>query len=167
MKEKSRLYGGIFYWKQPHLGFLNLFINYWFTIDSTDSVVPNTSKILKRKQFTTINQKIINKIGCSQYFKDTKKEAIHNCRLSLCVSYGVVPNTSKILKRKQFTTVTAAAFVTKSCSQYFKDTKKEAIHISIPFDNYTILIVFNVTKVIENSVNWNLAVIWAPHLYSF
>ena len=66
---------------------------------------------------------------------------------------AVVPNTSKILKRKQFTTSVLMFTFSGGCSQYFKDTKKEAIHTSIPFDNYTILIVFNVTKVIENSVN--------------
>ena len=65
----------------------------------------------------------------------------------------VVPNTSKILKRKQFTTGEMDGIWSERCSQYFEDTKKEAIHTSIPFDNYTILIVFNVTKVIENSVN--------------
>ena len=46
-----------------------------------------------------------SKACCSQYFKDTKKEAIHN-DFSLQVDENmVVPNTSKILKRKQFTTV--------------------------------------------------------------
>ena len=48
--------------------------------------------------------------SCSQYFKDTKKEAIHN-DFSLQVDENmVVPNTSKILKRKQFTTVDSHFF---------------------------------------------------------
>ena len=67
-------------------------------------------------------------VGCSQYFKDTKKEAIHNEPMWKSLMSNVVPNTSKILKRKQFTTWMHEDVALECCSQYFKDTKKEAIH---------------------------------------
>ena len=71
---------------------------------SVDSVVSNTSKVLKRKQITTVMDKPKRKKRCFQYIKGTKKKANHN---SAHVDYAVakvVSNTSKVLKRKQITT---------------------------------------------------------------
>ena len=69
------------------------------------TVVPNTSKVLKRKQITTnLNLFILNG-SCSQYVKGTKKKANHNIALVHLMFEKVVPNTSKVLKRKQITTL--------------------------------------------------------------
>ena len=43
--------------------------------------------------------------GCFQYDKDTKKKANHNLLLEAYDNGEAVSNTTKILKRKQITTV--------------------------------------------------------------
>ena len=67
-------------------------------------VVSNTSKVLKRKQITTLHFMIIKIYGCFQYIKGTKKKANHNQNLHAEIMSWVVSNTSKVLKRKQITT---------------------------------------------------------------
>ena len=68
------------------------------------AVVSNTSKILKRKQITTLIWAEAGTYGCFQYVKDTKKKANHNSMKTAIKTNLVVSNTSKILKRKQITT---------------------------------------------------------------
>ena len=63
--------------------------------------VPNTSKILKRKQITTHGKRKTKQIGCSQYVKDTKKKANHNLLTLRQPNLFAVPNTSKILKKRK------------------------------------------------------------------
>ena len=69
------------------------------------TVVFNVSKILKRKQITTIDLTDDLIKSCFQCFKDTKKKANHNYDLPGYSYGGVVFNVSKILKRKQITTM--------------------------------------------------------------
>ena len=78
--------------------------NVKFILAIYSKVVSNTSKILKRKQITTLATRTDSFICCFQYVKDTKKKANHNVRITMSFYGSVVSNTSKILKRKQITT---------------------------------------------------------------
>ena len=69
-------------------------------------VVSNTSKVLKRKQITTIIAQSAIEKSCFQYIKGTKKKANHNSLFEMDTHPQVVSNTSKVLKRKQITTMT-------------------------------------------------------------
>ena len=66
--------------------------------------------------------------GCFQYIKGTKKKANHNMLPRLEVHHFVVSNTSKVLKRKQITTIHIKSIRDRSCFQYIKGTKKKANH---------------------------------------
>ena len=68
-------------------------------------VVFNGSKILIRKQITTINHVVSHIRGCFQWFKDTNSKANHNQILLFREQIPVVFNGSKILIRKQITTL--------------------------------------------------------------
>ena len=114
-----------------------------------ESVVPNTSKILKRKQITTAMKKYNLFAGCSQYVKDTKKKANHNACAPGVSSGRVVPNTSKILKRKQITTNFLKSFPNSGCSQYVKDTKKKANHNEQAGLNPYLMVVPNTSKILK------------------
>ena len=75
-----------------------------------------------------LNIRLLLVISCFQWFKDTKMKANHNhfChRRKICFA---VSNGSKILKWKQITTIFATRRSTKSCFQWFKDTKMKANH---------------------------------------
>ena len=95
---------------------------------SVDSVVSNTSKVLKRKQITTRAGGFDRTEGCFQYIKGTKKKANHNGMSGIDLGYSVVSNTSKVLKRKQITTELDGDSQGYSCFQYIKGTKKKANH---------------------------------------
>ena len=69
------------------------------------TVVSNTSKVLKRKQITTRTQQCRHDTCCFQYVKGTKKKANHNQMVRIPALSTVVSNTSKVLKRKQITTL--------------------------------------------------------------
>ena len=95
---------------------------------SVDSVVSNTSKVLKRKQITTGLLPNSQYGGCFQYIKGTKKKANHNWFSQEETLDSVVSNTSKVLKRKQITTYRQALLNLIGCFQYIKGTKKKANH---------------------------------------
>ena len=95
---------------------------------SQQQVVSNTSKVLKRKQITTPYTPEIPFTCCFQYIKGTKKKANHNVFFKVNPSTLVVSNTSKVLKRKQITTLNSTLIRPLGCFQYIKGTKKKANH---------------------------------------
>ena len=91
-------------------------------------VVFNGSKILIRKQITTTNGSMVSFMSCFQWFKDTNSKANHNNYSTINFPGSVVFNGSKILIRKQITTVQPSGINRKSCFQWFKDTNSKANH---------------------------------------
>ena len=101
-------------------------------------VVSNTSKVLKRKQITTVSAIFICTHSCFQYIKGTKKKANHNKSGVSSNERKVVSNTSKVLKRKQITTLRYACCNSICCFQYIKGTKKKANHNNVfQYQTYT------------------------------
>ena len=79
--------------------------NYIPPSDNRVQVVFNGSKILIRKQITTGRLDYLKENCCFQWFKDTNSKANHNQFSEGTPEIGVVFNGSKILIRKQITTV--------------------------------------------------------------
>ena len=113
------------------------------------SVVSNTSKILKRKQITTSSCTTASTSRCFQYVKDTKKKANHNGWRLWRAQPDVVSNTSKILKRKQITTIVTHGINLDSCFQYVKDTKKKANHNQTHTTWHPKCVVSNTSKILK------------------
>ena len=92
------------------------------------NVVSSGSKILKWKQITTAAYRYASRMGCFQWFKDTKMKANHNDVVRIVADAIVVSSGSKILKWKQITTWCVILSALWSCFQWFKDTKMKANH---------------------------------------
>ena len=75
-----------------------------------DGVVFNGSKILIRKQITTEIHILPDIRSCFQWFKDTNSKANHNTYEDDEEWWKVVFNGSKILIRKQITTVRSVVY---------------------------------------------------------
>ena len=111
-------------------------------------VVFNGSKILIRKQITTLQRQVVRHFGCFQWFKDTNSKANHNKCIMGIFFVGVVFNGSKILIRKQITTIAKHSNRLFCCFQWFKDTNSKANHNKAPPFQQTSCVVFNGSKIL-------------------
>mgnify|MGYP005917693993 CR=1 FL=1 len=111
-------------------------------------VVFNGSKILIRKQITTYSNRKSFKMGCFQWFKDTNSKANHNYLSPIPQKTLVVFNGSKILIRKQITTLSKNCISADGCFQWFKDTNSKANHNIILLIPCFRLVVFNGSKIL-------------------
>ena len=118
------------------------------TVCLTNRVVFNGSKILIRKQITTLSKNCISADGCFQWFKDTNSKANHNIQCTVCLTNRVVFNGSKILIRKQITTLSKNCISADGCFQWFKDTNSKANHNIILLIPCFRLVVFNGSKIL-------------------
>ena len=89
------------------------------------------------------------RLSCFQYVKGTKKKANHNGYRAVCGDYSVVSNTSKVLKRKQITTLAQAENISMRCFQYVKGTKKKANHNALSHLVKMKTVVSNTSKVLK------------------